>query len=360
MKVYYFNENFDGKKWWFHEVGKIPSQKWEIELREGFPNEVIGTDQMGFPRSYRKLEEILLQHRPSAIIVYGYYLPEHWALRWLCGRMDIPLLFIGETFTQSASLARKLIKIPLLRYYFSGVGQFIAIGEKTRDFYHSLRVPDTRIVGAKYCTDVSFFTLPPAEATATRMRWRKAMNIPENAFVLLFVGRLFERKRPEDMIALHKRLKSHPGVYTVLVGNGPLETSLRAQGLGDDRLIFAGFRNQGQTRESYYGSDILVVPSEYETWGLVVNEAFACSRPALVTETCGTADDLVVREKTGFVYPVGEVETAAALVERLIAQPEKLREMGEHARQKVSSQYSISQFADSILEALARVKDPSP
>ena len=181
------------------------------------------------------------------------------------------------------------------------------------------------------------------------------MNIPENAFVLLFVGRLVERKRPEDMLALHKHLKNHPGFYTVLVGNGPLETSLRAQGLGDDKLIFAGFRNQGQTRECYYGSDLLVVPSEYETWGLVVNEAFACGRPALVTDTCGTADDLVVRGETGFVYPVGDVERAATFVEKLIAKPEELITMGDRARKKVSSQYNIGQFADAILEALRRV-----
>ena len=82
--------------------------------------------------------------------------------------MGIPLLFVGETFTQSASLTRKLLKIPLLRFYFGGVGQFIAIGEKTKGFYHSMHIPDTRIVGAKYCTDVSFFSLPPAEAAATR------------------------------------------------------------------------------------------------------------------------------------------------------------------------------------------------
>jgi glycosyltransferase involved in cell wall biosynthesis len=273
-------------------------------------------------------------------------------LRWLCARYSIPIVFIGETFSDSNSLLRRFLKQPLRKYYFRGVSRFVAIGEKTSRYYQSLSVGTERIVQARYCTDVSFFRLSPEEAKATRRRWRKEMGLPEDAFVLLFVGRLFERKRPQDMIRLHQALKRDPRIHTVIVGNGPMEAALRGEGITEERLYFAGFRNQGQTRECYYGSDLLVVPSESETWGLVANEAFACGRPAIVTEQCGTAGDLVVHGETGFVYPVGDTSCAAALIAPLVGDPSSLARLGEEARRKVSSEYSIGQFAEAILQAL--------
>ena len=47
LKVYFFNEAFDGDKWWFHEVNKVPEQKWEMVLKAGYPNEVLGTQKTG-------------------------------------------------------------------------------------------------------------------------------------------------------------------------------------------------------------------------------------------------------------------------------------------------------------------------
>jgi glycosyltransferase involved in cell wall biosynthesis len=348
FKVVFFNEVFDGRKWWFHEVGKIPPQKWELSLRDGFPNEVLGTAQGGLWSRFRILRDCLRREKPSAVVIYGYYLPEHWILRLLCGRMNVPIFFVGETYSETTSFLRRMVKRPLRSYFFEKVSRFIAIGRKSEAYYRELGIAPERIIGAKYCTDVSFFLRPSDEAAEIRRRWRMETGIPQDAFVLLFVGRLFERKRPSDMIALHQRLTRHANVHTVLVGNGPLEPELRALGIDQSRLVFAGFRNQAQTREAYYGADLLVVPSVYETWGLVVNEAFACACPAMVTETCGTAGDLVVPGKTGEVFPVGDIEAAARGVERLLAQPGLRRQWGEQARQKVRAEYDVGQFADAL------------
>lgn len=356
LKVWFFNESFDGNRWWFHEVGKIPQQKWALPLREGFSSEVIGTDELGFWRSLRQIKSILKSESPSAVVIYGYYLPEHWIIRRLTARMSIPLIFVGETFSGSGSFIRRLFKKSLIKYFFQGVSQFVTIGSKTSSFYRSFNVEPSRMIDAKYCTDVNFFSLSKIEARGVRERWRTRLQIPQDAFVLLFVGRLFERKRPADMLEIHQKLSDVPFVHTVIVGNGPLERDLQISAQRLSRVHLLGFRNQAETKECYHGADLLIVPSEYETWGLVINEAFAAGTPAIVTETCGAAGDLVIPGHTGYTFPKGNVEEAVRLIRRLISDCTLRAQLSENARVKITREFSLDQFASALLEALTRVQ----
>ncbi|MCA9242258.1 MAG: glycosyltransferase family 4 protein [Planctomycetales bacterium] len=351
LKVFFFSENFDGRKWWFNEVGKIPSQNWNLELKEGFANEVLES-RRGLFRFTRKVMGLLWKERPSAVLIYGWYLPEHWILWALCRVRGIPLIFVGETFSHGASRWRVRLKRVLHPLFFSGVRQFISIGKKTYDFYRSFNIARSQITEARYCVDTTFFSLPPDKSIGARVEKRTELGIPQNAFVLLFVGRLFERKRPWDLFSLYRRLKQHQNLHLVIVGNGPLEKDLLELRGPGERIHFAGFRDQAETRAMYHASDLLVVPSEFETWGLVINEAFASGLPALVTDTCGAANDLVIPGKTGFVYPVGNMEIAAALISPYIERPALAERLGENARERVVREYNVGQFAKAIEQAL--------
>ena len=351
VKVLFFASSFNGNHWWFREVGKIPKQTFDVPLQEGFESEILETTRLGFWKAYRLLKARLLAEKPERVVVYGYYLPEHWILRWLCARMKIPLIFVGETFTGGEWSLRRLIKEPLRRFFFAGVSRFITIGEKTRAYYKALGIPDARLVAAKYCVDQAFFNQDPETAANTREQWRLKWGIPSDAFVVLFVGRLFERKRPQDALCLQHALMRDKKVYLVMVGNGPQEEFLKEQAFGIPRVIWTGFQNQAATRDAYYGSDLLFVPSEFETWGLVVNEAAACGLPALITDTCGVAGDLTIHEQTGFVYPCGHVGRALEHARRAIANPGVTRAMGRAARDRVRAEYHVGQFAEAFLKA---------
>jgi glycosyltransferase involved in cell wall biosynthesis len=353
LKVYFFNSHFNSRRWWFHERGKTPPQTWGIPLQNGFPNQVLQTEQGSAWTCWWTLNRVLREEKPEQVVLYGYYLPEHWMLRVLCRLRRIPVIFIGETFQKGNWSLRRLIKAPLRKFFFAGVSRFIAIGRKTEAYYRGLGIEEERIIPAKYCVDLSFFRQSPETALRTRNAWRQKYGIPENAFVVLFVGRLFERKRPQDVLEIQKALAHIPGTYSVVVGNGPLEKNLRSSSAHLPRMIWTGFQNQAGTRDAYYGSDVLFVPSEYETWGLVVNEAAACGLTSVLTDTCGVAGDLTVHGETGFVFPRGDVASALHWISRLKEDRSLCRSLGAAAREKVEKEYGISQFADAFVRALA-------
>jgi len=357
LKVFFFNSDFDGNQWWFHEVGTAKSLSWGINLTNSYPNETLNTHQLRLSDAFRKLQTLLIAERPSAIVVYGYYLKEHWILRILSAKLNIPLIFIGETFPSNSSLIRKILTRPLQQYFLKGVHHFVSIGNKTESFYLSKKIPSSKITNGKYCIDTEFFKREEPLASIKREELRKNLGIKESDFVLLFVGRLFDRKRPQDIIALHEILLPNQKVHTIIIGTGPMEASLKAESDGLPRLHWLGFQNQLQTRDWYFAADLLVVPSQFETWGLVVNEAFSCGLPALVSDTCGVADDLVDNGKTGFVYRLGALESAKDYVNQLIENKVLQQDLAKKAREKVLSSYRPDQFAESILKAFRQVTE---
>lgn len=359
LKVYFFDDRFDANRWWFNEVGKIPPQDFRLPMKDGFPNETVATARLGYRAAFARLREILEAERPSAVLTYGYYQQEHWMLRWLTARLEIPLLFIGETFESRGGLLRRSVRKPLRDFFFRKVSRFIAIGGKTASYYRSLGIDESRVDHGRYCADTAFFDLEPARAAMARRAFRLEVGIPDEAPVLLFVGRLFERKRPFDLLALHRLLESHGGVHTVVIGNGPMEDELAQAASGVPRFHLLGFRDPAALRSAYHGADLLVVPSEFETWGLVVNEAAAAGKPSLVTETCGVAGDLVVSGQTGFVYPTGRMEEAARCLKPILSDPSGFERMGKKARERVAREYSTEGFADVILSSLSKLTPPA-
>lgn len=352
FQVCYFSNHFQGSQWWFHEVGSAHSHAPNAELQKGFLNQVIHTDRCGLLDKFRLLKSLLQSSRPDAVAIYGWYLPEHWILWGLCRHWNIPLLFIGETFTKGAPGWRRTIKNFLHPIFFSKVARVVSIGNKTTEFYRSLKIEEEKIVQAKYCVDVKSFELDTEKSQEIRRQVRASLKIPNEAFVSLFVGRLFERKRPQDMVELHKRLSKETHYYTLMAGQGEMLEELKKSTQDFERFQLLGYKTQSQLRDLYHAADVLIVPSRYETWGLVINEAFAAGLPALVTNSCGAAEDLVRSGETGFIFPVGEIGTAAIQIRTLMETPESLSKLSASAKNLVHSEYSVDQFAHSMNFAL--------
>jgi glycosyltransferase involved in cell wall biosynthesis len=96
-----------------------------------------------------------------------------------------------------------------------------------------------------------------------------------------------------------------------------------------------------------------VLPSDGgETWGLVVNEAMACGCPAIVSDACGCAPDLIDESKTGFTFPLGDTE---ALAERL-AQMVVLKKAGHDFAPALAAKLKTYSLEVAVSGTLTAVK----
>jgi glycosyltransferase involved in cell wall biosynthesis len=194
----------------------------------------------------------------------------------------------------------------------------------------------TRIVRSTHFVDNVVFAQRAATALRHRDVRRASWGIAPGALVVLFVGKLVAWKRPLDLVRAVRRL---PGVHILYVGDGPLRgdclASARRVGVP---VTCTGFLNQSMIAEAYTASDVLVLPSGSgrETWGLVVNEAMACARPAIVSEEAGCVPDLIREGETGFSYPAGDLAQLRRRIEWFLEKRDAAERLGASAREHVA------------------------
>ncbi|MFH1980536.1 MAG: glycosyltransferase family 4 protein [Pseudomonadota bacterium] len=156
---------------------------------------------------------------------------------------------------------------------------------------------------------------------AARTDVRRRHGWPEDAVVALFVSMNFELKRLDLVLKALAHLVRRPGggaLRLLVAGKGDAARfAAMARQLGvADRVIFAGVRRD--LPELYRAADMCLLPSRFDTFGLVVLEAMAAGIPVVITDRVG-ARDLVVDRVNGFVLPVDPPpETLAAAMGALL------------------------------------------
>src|SRR5262249_43262596 len=133
----------------------------------------------------------------------------------------------------------------------------------------------------------------------------------------------------------------------MVAGDGPLreQMAIRAREAGVV-LHMLGFCNQTEMPAVYAAANVLVLPSSGESWGLVANEALACGCPIVVSDGVGCAPDLVVDDRTGKVFHVGDVTELANAIATLLRRGPCAQEMATR-----SAAYSVEVAANGILRA---------
>ena len=213
---------------------------------------------------------------------------------------------------------------------------------------------------ALHAIDNARFTSARASADEQAKLLRGRLGIGKEV-VLLFVGKFVDVKRPLDILAAYARLPSEliAASRIVFVGDGYLSDQILAhvKKLSLDGVHVLPFQNQSMLPVIYSMGDVLVLPSESETWGLVVNEAMNLGCPAIVSDRVGCAHDLVVPGQTGWVFARGNLEALSRCFAEAIADPVRLHQMGENARQHVAH-FSYDGLTESLQSALRKVCGP--
>ena len=148
----------------------------------------------------------------------------------------------------------------------------------------SLGFAEDHITLTPYCVDNDWWAAQAAQVdrAAKRSAWR----VEPDSTVILFCAKLQPWKRPGDLLEAFAAT-GIPRAVLVFAGDGPLRQTLyqRALALGiADRVRFLGFVNQSALPAVYKASDLMVLPSEYEPFAVVVNEASCCGCPVAASD----------------------------------------------------------------------------
>jgi glycosyltransferase involved in cell wall biosynthesis len=333
-------------------------------LLEGYEYEFLpalgGTDRLTFARPWNVgLAERLDRGHFDTLWVHNYGLLFNWRAIVSARRRGLKVVLRDEAqeFSRPRGPANRLAK----RLFFSALRQvvdcYLAIGTYNRNYYLSLGVDPSRIVMMPYAVDNVFFQTRCRAAALLRERFRSDLGLSPHRAVILYVGKLFGRKRPEDLLDAYARLstdgRAEPAPYLLYIGEGEAKTALeaRAASLGWSSIKFLGFRNQTELPAFFDLCDVFVIPSNFEPWGLIVNEVMNAGRPIIASDRVGACPDLVKHGVNGYVYRAEDVgDLHHALVG--VLEDHDLRQNMGRASLNLINQWSYEEDVSALKRAL--------
>lgn len=371
--------------------------QWRVEnLPEGVVHINLGGDETRLPIRYlHKLASIPRTFRADVALLPSY---GHWSLvlnaaaRLSGGRV----VMMNETHGGTAR-ARGW-KGALKQRVVAGFDAALVGGAPHSRYFASLGLAEDRIFTGYDAIDNDYFAQAADGATRREPEIRAQLELPKQYFLSL--GRFVAKKNLPTLIrGYHQFLRANPLVKThlVMVGSGDEELNLRSlceqlrlpvyekksAGKGDQKsennnlppgIHFYGFRQIEENPLFYALADAFILPSLWEEWGLVVNEAMASGLPVVVSETAGCAEDLLESpasmhlsaaeldrvgqlnlqdrlRQNGLVFNPESSDELARALSLLEACPQLRQSMGQSAR-KVVEKFSCRNFAENALRAV--------
>lgn len=424
---------------WSMEAG-AGSKECEAEgvksgLCEGLRTLCSGTEEDASPAGvFFRARKLFKQAGVGIVFVPSYSPARYFALFAAAKSLGLRTVMMNESHagTEKAAGWKKWIKRRIVKQFDAA----LVGGSPHKRHFAALGIPEEKIFTGYDAVDVGYFASRAQqvrEAAESEMGWKmagrgvpdapgaalsasgvsdfhRAYGLPRRYFLNL--GRMVPKKNLAALVAAYGRYcdkwrmegderKGKVPMALVLVGSGELETELEAQArsLGleviDRRtaeigpsspvtrrnenggtIFFYGFRQLQENPVFYALADAFVLPSSYEEWGLVVNEAMACSLPVIVSRTAGCAEDLLPaggrvtdeeatsgegataatslnspeERSNGFVFDPVSVEALAEALARIAERKDRRREMGKRSREIVE-QFSCENFARQALAA---------
>jgi|HubBroStandDraft_1064217.scaffolds.fasta_scaffold09499_1 glycosyltransferase involved in cell wall biosynthesis len=337
---------------------------WDTPVTEGYPYVIVPNRSLrpGLGRFWGCFNpgiwRLMRDGKFDAVYVTGYYTASHWIAMLAAKRYGVSLILSTDAHDLGSRRFRstfaRSVKRRIVRRIFGMADVVMAMSSGGIEYLQSL-LPGTgregRIRLSRYVVDNDWWLQQAAKADrkAVRERW----NVPAEAAVALFCAKLQDWKRPGDVLRAFASADV-PGSYLVFAGSGPLASQLEvdAKQLGiADRVRFLGFVNQTGLPGTYVASDLLVLPSSHEPFGLVVNEAMICGCPVAVSNSVGAARDLVSEGQTGFIFTSGDVAALAEILRQALPDRQRLEQMGRAARSRMES-WSPPDYVEDIIAAV--------
>jgi glycosyltransferase involved in cell wall biosynthesis len=352
LKVYYCNDH--GVKPTY-DAGFGQQVKFDVPLLEGYeheflpnihPNPGIASSRLINPG----ISRVLLQHERDVMVIHGYSFITAM-LGFFGPHGNTKLILRGESHgrrprPRSVLLARGMY----MRALVQRVDHFLAVGTYNADYYLKHGAKPEQITMSPYSVDSAFASGAEINS-AERASLRKSFGLPEQGLLVLFVGKFQPLKRPLDVV---HAVANTPGVAMGLVGSGELEPQIKQvieQRALAGRVHCLGFRNQSELPALYQCADVLVLASDQETWGLVVNEAMGSGVVPIVTDQVGCGPDLV---DPTCIYPVGDVSALTAILRRMVSDSAWFDRQRRDARHRIAS-WTLDDAAEGFVAATYKV-----
>ena len=281
------------------------------------------------------------------VLCYDAWAKRSRALHRLCMRKRVPYVLNADgALGINMSFPRKQVKtfyVKRAAICFAGcqraVEYFEAYGAKKKDIvkHPFTSLSQEQILGAPYTKE-------------QKQSLKNELGIQDEV-MLLTVGQFIPRKGFDLLLEAWAKTKQNCALY--IIGGGPLESEYK-QTIQDKNLKnvhIVDFKQPEELRKYYLASDMFVLPTREDIWGLVINEALASALPAISSNRCTAGNELIENDFNGYVYECEDTTSLAAYIDKL-ADDEGLREKFSKNALKAIAEYTFENIVKSHIDSI--------
>ncbi len=215
----------------------------------------------------------------------------------------------------------------------------IAVSQALKDFYIGQKIcKEGKVDVVHHSFDFNF------DVSSSNSSIKKAKH------QLVIVGRLIAFKGHRYLFsAIGKLVKKYPDIQLFVVGSGEIEQELKQQVQDlklEKNIIFEGFKKN--VLEYMAASDIVMIPSTSEGFGIVFLEAFAAKTPVIAFDV-SASNEIIIDEETGLLVTPYDVDEMAQKIDELLSNPSKRKVLSEKAYQRLNTHFKPERMVDETI-----------
>lgn len=301
----------------------------------------------------RRLNRKLQQEPLDFAIINGYSgAINAWLIRY-CKSKGIPYAIESDTqLNIPRNPIKRWIKSRYLQRIFQGKAYGFPGGTRQTKLFQYYGMADDHIFLMPMTVDTERFRR--ISESHTKEEYKAALGLSGQK-VILFVGRFAPVKDIPCLLRAAALLKKTHDDFTVcLIGKGESKPELErmtAELALQPCVRFYDYQLMPKLAEYYSAADVFVLPSSFEPWGLVVNEALACRIPVIASSAVGCVDDLIIPGQNGEVFSCGNAEELYEKLER------QLYGLAGASLKDIPFRWNYELYRQKLIIALRRIVD---
>lgn len=352
--IYLLNQTKKGQA----DAGFGVEFEWDIPLTSGYDFEYLtnhsqvpsSSTYKGIILSQHEIDALFKREQPDAVIIHGWFPKGMKQIINYAYKNNIISFCRGDsTLLMTGNPLKKIAKEVYIRSILRKINYFLYVGNENKKYYQHYGIAENKLFPALHCINTPFFQEYFNKTTSSKDT--TTINIG-------FSGKFIQKKQPLLLLEAINLSMHKNKIQLIFIGDGPLRNEMEAYADKNNiNYTITGFLNQTEiVTKGYNKIDVLVLPSNNETWGLVVNEVMTGGIPCIVSDKVGCHSDLIEDGETGYVFNAYSQKELTKKIDAFIEKKLNGYDFQSAVFTKIE-EYSLAKTIKGYLDALSSLKN---
>ena len=333
FEVWFMGFSVKNRIWTKDEISKY---KFRYKFLKGLTFNVGLKDNYPFWFNPIVVWEIY-KSKPDVIIMFGWDSLTSFIAHIACSILGIKFIIYSDS-TDLEKSWRRTLTLPLVKRHIRAADGLIAGGSRAYEYLLLLGAKPKDIKISYNSVDVDRYCSLTNKYKKEKHKLKSDLGI--NGRVLMFYGQLITRKGVDILLqAFEQVLPIFPDLNLLVVGDGKEKENLKkfAKRHNLNNVFFIDNPGDYMVCKYYAISDVFVLPSREEVWGLVANEAMAAGLPVIISSIAGSSEDLIKDGINGYKFKSQNIDDLVSKIKLILGKDGRSKQMGANAYSLIKS-----------------------